>query len=83
MASQSVVTGADGEGHGNADMSDNNDELSMIPWLKENRLDAFVNYFETAGITVDELLQYGDDDLKLSIIPLRTRSLRELALSAS
>ena len=77
MASQSVITGADGEGKGNADLSDKNEEVSMITWLKENRLNAFIKYFQTdeaAGMTVDELLQYSDGDLELtSLIPMCPR----------
>ena len=66
MAAQSVITGADGEGQGNADLSDKNDELLMIPWLKENRLEAFVEYFETACMTIDEILECTEKDLELS-----------------
>ena len=82
MASQSVVTGADGEGQGNADLSDNNEDLSMTQWLKENRLEAFVEYFKTTGITVDELLEYDDGDLELRTRATTSFNIRAYTLSS-
>ena len=70
MASQSVATGLDSEGKGDADASDG-DEKVMIAWLKEKRLDAFIESFKQTKTTMEDLRTLEDTDITLS--PLTTR----------
>ena len=65
MASHAEITGGDGEGQGDADHSDENDEMSIIPWLKEKRLEAFVHYFKKHAVSMEELLEFEEQDFQL------------------
>ena len=71
MASQNVATGLDGEGQGDADASDD-DEQVMIAWLKEKRLEAFIESFKQTKTTMEDLTTFDDDDIKLSHLATRS-----------
>ena len=65
MASQSVATGHDGEGQGDADVSDD-DEQVMIAWLEKKRLHVFIESFKQNKITMEDLTAFADDEIEFS-----------------
>ena len=67
MAAQSVATGHDGEGQGGADASDD-EEGVMIAWLKEKRLDAFIDSFKQTETMMEDLRAFDDEEIEFSYL---------------